>query len=178
MGGNALTILADPTRARAILAEAIPILEELGDALGMGWAVISTGMVDAMEGNLDQAEEAVLRAARMFSRDGDIAGEHVGLLAIGAIAAQRGDDITAMRMESAARAGARAVGAELPGIGPLVVPLAAAAQRLPADVVERERAVGAAIGAKAMLEAAVGGSATSPGGGEGLRVADEADEVG
>jgi hypothetical protein len=131
-----------------------------------------------MEGNLDQAEEAVLRAARMFGRDGDIAGEHVGLLAIGAIAARRGDDITAMRMESAARAGARAVGAELPGIGPLVVPLAAAAQRLSADVVERERAVGAAIGAKAMLEAAVGGSATSPGGGEGLGVTDESDEVG
>jgi predicted ATPase/class 3 adenylate cyclase len=158
MGGNAFMILTDPIRARALLAEALPMLEELGDAQGMGWAVISIGMADAMEGHLDLAEDGVLRATRMFTRDGDIAGEQVGLLALGAIAARRGDDVTAIRMESAARSGARAVGAELPGIGPLVVPLEAAALRLPTDVVERERAVGAAIGAKAMLEAAIGGS--------------------
>lgn len=158
MGGNALTILLDPIKARGILAEALPMLEEIGDAQGTGWAVISIAMVDAMQGQLDLAEAGVLRATRMFTRDGDLAGEQVGLLALGALAARRGDDITAIRMESAARAGARAIGGELPGIGPLVVPLAEAAQRLPADVVERERAVGAAIGATAMLETAVGGS--------------------
>jgi hypothetical protein len=162
MGGNAHTILTDPIRARSILGEALPMLEELGDVQGMAWAVISIGMADATEGNLDLAEDAVLRAARMFTRDGDVGGEQVGLLAIGAIAARRGDDVTAIRMESAARSSARAVGTELPGIGPLVVPLAEAALRLPTDVVERERAVGAAIGAKAMLEAAIGGSNDEP----------------
>ncbi|HYK95291.1 MAG TPA: AAA family ATPase [Candidatus Dormibacteraeota bacterium] len=158
MGGNALMMLTDPARARAILAEALPMLEELGDAQGTGWAIVSIGMADALEGRLDLAEEGVLRATRLFTRDGDVAGEQVGLLGLAAIAARRGDDITAIRMESAARSGARAVGADLPGIGPLVVPLEEAAHRLGPDVLERERAVGAAIGAKAMLEAAIGGS--------------------
>jgi predicted ATPase/class 3 adenylate cyclase len=156
MGGNALTILTDPVRAKTYLREALPMLEELGDSLGLGWAVISLGMVDATEGRLDLAEQAVLRAARLFSQDGDLTGEQIGVLALGAIAAGRGDDVTAVRMEAAARAAARESGADLPGIGPLVVPLAEATARLPEDVVVRERAVGAAIGAKAMLEAALG----------------------
>ena len=161
MGGNALTILTDPPKARAYLGEAVPLLEEIGDSLGLGWAVISIGMADAQEGRLDLAERGVLRAASIFARDGDVAGEEVSLLALAALAARRGDDSTAMRMEAAARAAARVDGSELPGIGPLVVPLQEAAARLPSDVVERERAIGVAIGMAAMLEAAVGSGISS-----------------
>ena len=97
MGGNALTVLTEPDEARRLLMEALPLLEELGDVYGVGWALTSLGMLEAVQGDLGRGEALVLQAAEMFVRDGERGGEIVALQALGALAARRGDDITAVR---------------------------------------------------------------------------------
>ena len=155
MGGNALSMLSQPERARRLLLEALPLLEELSDLYGTGWALTSLAMLAAFEGDLDGAETSVLRAADLFVRDGEIGGELVSLLALGALAAQRGDDVTAIRIAAAVEAAARAIGVEIPSIPPIMDPLATAAANLAPDDLLRERGIGVALGARSILTAAL-----------------------
>src|SRR6185295_12828894 len=85
MGGNALSIANDPAGARARLLEAIPLLEEIGDLYGLGWAHISLGLQEAMSGDLEGANDRVCRAAEVFVRDGDIAGEVLAVQCLGSL---------------------------------------------------------------------------------------------
>jgi non-specific serine/threonine protein kinase len=152
MGGNALIILSDPHRAKRLLIEARTLLDDVGDTYAEGWALNSLALISAAEGDFDGAELRLREAGALFGRDlhGE-PGEIVGLLAFGSVAARRGDDVTAVRIAAAGEAAARALGAEIPRIGPIMDELAAAASRLPPDVLERERAVGVAMGAGSML---------------------------
>jgi len=155
MGGNATVVLKDPQMARRHLTEAIPLLEELGDPFGLGWAYISLALLDAVEGRIDAAEHGVLAAADVFEADGDLTGEVVAVQHLGALAARRGDDVTAARFNAAAQALARAVGAEVPGIPPAAEPLAAAEARMAPDALERERGIGRALGVPSILSTAL-----------------------
>ena len=151
MGGNALVMQTDLGKARRLLLEALPRLEEIGDLFGMGWALSSLAMLTALEGDLERAEELVLQTADLFDRVGEFGGEVAALLALGGLAARRGDDITAIRIDAAANAAARAVGVELPRIPPVIVPIEAAASRMSAEDLQRERDIGVALGAKSLL---------------------------
>ncbi len=168
MGGNALIMLSQPAKARGLLMEALPRLEELSDVYGRGWALTSLAMLTALEGDLDGAEDLILRAADMFEGDREMAGEIVGLMAVGALMARRGHHVDAVRMAAAATAAARALGAEIPKIAPIMQPLDEAASQLAPDDLQREREVGVAIGARSMLNAALeawrarGGVSTGP----------------
>ena len=155
MGGNALIMLHDPARARRILEEALPELEQVGDLYGMGWARISLGMLTGIEGNLDLAERLVLEAAELFVRDGDVAGEIVSVEALGAVAARRGDTVTAVRLGAAANAAARKIGLELPRIPPIIDPIERAEAQLSPGDLQQEREIGVAIGAKSILSTAL-----------------------
>ena len=155
MGGNALIMQHDPARARRILEEALPELEQVGDLYGMGWARISLGMLNGIEGNLDVAEALVLEAAELFLRDGDVAGEIVSVEALGAIGARRGDPVSAVRLGAAANAAARAIGLELPRIPPIIEPIERAEAQLSPEDLQREREIGVAIGAKSILSTAL-----------------------
>jgi predicted ATPase/class 3 adenylate cyclase len=155
MGGNALSILGDPVTARRLLEEALPLLEELGDLYGIGWALTSLSMLEAVKGDLDRGEALTLRAAAMFERDGEQGGEIVSLQALGAMAARRGDDIAAVRIAAATEAAAKAIGVEPPRIPPIADPLEAAASRLSPEMLERERGIGVALGARSILATAL-----------------------
>jgi hypothetical protein len=151
-GANPLVMLNEPLKSRRLLLEALTLLEELGDAYGTGWALNSLALLSSADGDLDGAERSLLEAAAYFEHDlkGE-PGEIVGLLALGSVAARRGDDVTAVRIAAAGQAAAKALGAEIPRIGPIMDALAEAAARLAPDVLERERAVGVAMGARSML---------------------------
>jgi len=155
MGGNATVVFKDPVLARRHLTEAIPLLEELGDIFGLGWAYVSLGLLDAVEGDLDSSEQGVLSAADVFERDGDVTGEVVSVQHLGALAARRGDDVTAVRFDAAARDLARSVGAEAPGIPPIVEPLRAAMARMTPEELAREQGIGRALGVQSILSAAL-----------------------
>jgi len=155
MGGNALIMLNQPDRARRLLLEALPLLEAVRDLYGRGWALSSLAMLTALEGDLDGAEAMVLQAADMFERDGESGGEMTSLLALGALAARRGDDAQAVRIAAAVEAGARSVGVEMPRIPPIVEPLQAAAARMAPDDLQRERQIGVALGVKSILTPAL-----------------------
>jgi len=155
MGGNALIMLKDPERARRLILEALPLLEALHDLYGRGWALSSLAMLTALEGDLDGAESMVLQAADLFERDGEMGGEMTSLLALGALAARRGDDVQAVRIAAAVDAGARSVGVEMPRIPPIVEPLEAAAARMASDDLQRERQIGVALGVESLLTPAL-----------------------
>jgi predicted ATPase/class 3 adenylate cyclase len=149
LGGNSLVIAVDADRSRSTLMEAEAAFEELGNTTGMAWAAISLGMLDVLQGNLDSAEARMLRAVELF--DDDTAGDTIALEALGAIAAKRGDDRTAVRYRAAAVTAARASGAEPPQIPPIIEPLDAAAARMSAEEIRREEGLGAAIGMRSIL---------------------------
>jgi hypothetical protein len=155
MGGNILSIANDPANARARLLEAIPVLEEIGDLYGLGWAHISLAIQDALAGELAAADELVGRAADVFVRDGDTAGQIVSVQCLGSLAARRGDDRTAARFGAAADAAGREIGVDLPRIPPIVIPLFEARARLAPEDLERESELGVALGAKAILDTAL-----------------------
>ena len=155
MGGNALSIANDPAGARAKLLEAIPLLEEIGDLYGLGWANVSLGLQEALAGDLESATDRVSHAAAVFMRDGDSAGEVLAVQALGSLAARRGDDRTAARFDAAAQAAGREVGVDLPRIPPIVIPLDEAIARLAPEDLERESELGVALGAKAILDTAL-----------------------
>ena len=121
----------------------------------MGWALNSLALLAASEGDLGGARATLLDAAAVFERDDDVLGQLVALQALGAVAALRGDDVTATRNQAAAESAARRIGAELPRIPPIVGPLEAAAARLAPDDLQRERGIGVALGAKSMLATAL-----------------------
>lgn len=155
MGGNALAIAKDPAAARARVLESIPLLEEIGDLSTLGWAHISVGMQEALVGNLAAADDRVGRAAEVFVRDGDVAGQVVSVQCLGSLAARRGDDLTAARFGSAADAAGHEMGIDLPRIPPIVIPLDEARARLAPEDLERESELGVALGAKAILDTAI-----------------------
>jgi predicted ATPase/class 3 adenylate cyclase len=155
MGGNALAIASDPAVARARLLEAIPLLEEIGDLYGLGWAQISLGIQEALSGDFLAAGDQVGRAAEVFVRDGDVAGQIVSVQCLGSLAARRGDDLTAVRFGAAAEAAAREIGVDLPRIPPIVIPVDEARARLAPEDLERESELGVALGAKAILDTAI-----------------------
>src|SRR6185503_21153060 len=88
-------------------------------------------------------------------RDGDVTGEVVSVQHLGALAARRGDDVTAVRVDAAARDLARSVGAEAPGIPPIVEPLRAAEARMTPEELAREQEMGRALGVQSILSAAL-----------------------
>jgi predicted ATPase/class 3 adenylate cyclase len=155
MGGNALAIETDPAAARARVLEAIPLLQEIGDLSTLGWAHISLGLQAALSGDLVAAEDRVGNAADVFARDGDTAGQIVAVQALGSLAARRGDDATAARLDAAAHAAGRELGVDLPRIAPIVTPLDEARARLAPEDLERESELGVALGAKAILDTAL-----------------------
>jgi predicted ATPase/class 3 adenylate cyclase len=155
MGGNTLVMYIDPEHARRMLQEAMPALEALGDYYAMGWAHISLGMLRAIQGKIDEAENLVLRAAELFVQDGDTAGEIVAVQALGALAARRGDDVTGVRLGAATSTAARAIGVELPRIPPIIDPIEEAEARLPREQLRREQEIGVALGAKSILSTAL-----------------------
>jgi hypothetical protein len=97
----------------------------------------------------------VLHGADLFDRGGDTAGAIVAVQALGALAARRGDDVTSVRLAAAAEAAAHDIGAELPAIPPILEPISAARARISPAVLQRERDIGIAIGAKSILSAAL-----------------------
>jgi hypothetical protein len=97
----------------------------------------------------------VSRAADVFMRDGDSAGEIVAVQALGSFAARRRDDRTAARFGAAANAAGREVGVDLPRIPPIVIPLDEARARLAPEDLVRESQLGVALGAKAILDTAL-----------------------
>jgi predicted ATPase/class 3 adenylate cyclase len=155
MGGNATAASRDAALARSHLTEAIPILEELGDLFGLGWAYISLGLIDLQEGNRSDAEQRLLAAADVFARDGDTTGEVIAVQALGAFAAKGGDVVTAVRFNAAALAAAAAIGVEAPGIPPITAPLKEAEAQLAPEDLEREQGIGRALGAQAILSTAI-----------------------
>ena len=144
-----------PGAGRSHLTEAIPILEELGDLFGLGWAYISLGLIDLQAGNRSDAEQRLLAAADVFVRDGDTTGEVIAVQALGAFAAKGGDLVTAVRFNAAALAAAAAIGVETPGIPPITEPLKDAEAQLAPEEREREREIGRALGAQAILSTAI-----------------------
>jgi hypothetical protein len=123
----------------------------------------STRLLDGLGPRYDEdAEGLLLEVANLFERAGDASGEIVTVHEFGTLAAIRGDDATAVRFAAAARAAAAAMGAELPKIPPVTQPIEAATNQLPPEVVERERQVGVAIGAKAILSAALASGRAVP----------------
>jgi len=151
MGGSAQLVLHDSEVARQRLNEAVPILEEVGDVFAIGWANISLAMIDSIGGQLADAERRVLAAADIFTRGGDVTGQVLAVQHLGAIAARRGDDVTAVRFNAAAMAAASSFGSQPPPIPPIIEPLNAAAARLSAEDRRREEELGAAIGAASIL---------------------------
>jgi predicted ATPase/class 3 adenylate cyclase len=135
LGGSPVA-LADPELARARLVEAVALLESLGDGHGASWAVMSLGLVEALEGRLAEAQARVAKAARTFVEDGDLAGQVVAVQAVASFAARASDPGTAARLAAAAEARSARIGVDLPGIPPILEPLAAAAVAL--DPAERE----------------------------------------
>jgi predicted ATPase/class 3 adenylate cyclase len=143
IGGNPFLMVRDPAAARRHLQEASGLLEEIGNSYATSWAFMSLGMIHAVENDLDMARSWILRAAELFVRDGDIAGQIVAVQALGSLAARAGDDRLAARLSGAADDECRRIGIDLPPIPPLVEPLAASASRLTPSVLERERTAGA-----------------------------------
>jgi predicted ATPase/class 3 adenylate cyclase len=145
MGGNPVLILGNPAAARRRLKEASALLEELGNSYATSWALMSLGMIDAVENDLDAARDWMLRSAEVFVRDGDIAGQIIAVQALGSLAARAGDDRLAARLAAAAEGEGRRIGIDLPEIPPLLEPLVAAASRLTPAVLEREQTAGAEL---------------------------------
>jgi predicted ATPase/class 3 adenylate cyclase len=143
MGANPILMVRDPGAARRQLKEASALLEEIGNSYATSWALMSLGMIDAVENDLGVARAWMLRSAELFVRDGDIAGQIIAVQALGSLAARAGDDELAVRLASAAESEGRRIGIDMPEIPPLVEPLAASASRLTAAVLERERTAGA-----------------------------------
>jgi predicted ATPase len=143
MGANPIVMMRDPVAARRQLAEAAPMLEELGNSYATSWALMSVGFSHALENSLDVARTWILRATELFVRDGDVAGQIVAVQALGSLAAREGDDELAVRLASAAQSEGRRVNIDLPEIPPLTEPIATASSRLSPAVLERERAAGA-----------------------------------
>jgi predicted ATPase/class 3 adenylate cyclase len=155
MGGNASVVFKDPELARRHLSEAVPQLEAVGDLFTLGWAHISLALLHAVRGDLDAADQEVLAGADVFERDGDITGQVVAVQHLGALAARRGDDVTAARFNAAALGLAHSVGAQSPGIPPVMEPLTAAEARLDPDALAREQGVGRALGVRSILSTAL-----------------------
>jgi predicted ATPase/class 3 adenylate cyclase len=155
MGGSAQLVLQDSAAARRHLSEAIPILDEVGDLFAIGWAHISIGLIEAVAGSFDAAEDHVLAAAEVFTHDRDIAGEAIAVQHLGGIAARRGDDITAIRFNAAARARAASFGTDVIPIPPVIEPILAAEARVAPQVLDREREIGRALGVDAILSTAL-----------------------
>ena len=143
MGGNPILMVRDPTAARRRLLEASALLEEIGNSYATSWAYMSLGMIHAVENDLDLARPWMLRAAELFVRDADVAGQIVAVQALGSLAARAGNDELAVRLASAAEGEGRRIGIDLPEIPPLMEPIAASSSRLTKAVLERERTTGA-----------------------------------
>jgi len=143
MGANPIVMVRDPRAARCRLQEAAPLLEELGNSYAASWAMMSVGFSHAVENSLDVARTWILRAAEMFVRDADVAGQIVAVQALGSLAARAGNDELAVRLASAAESEGRRVGIGLTEIPPLIEPIAASSSRLTQAVLKRERAAGA-----------------------------------
>jgi len=155
MGGSAQLVFHDSAAARQRLNEAVPILEEVGDVFAIGWANISLGMIDSIEGQLAAAERRVLAAADIFTRGGDVTGQVLAVQHLGAIAARRGDAVTAVRFNAAAVAAASSFGSEPPPIPPIVDPLREAVASLAPEDLTREQEIGRALGVEAILSTAL-----------------------
>jgi predicted ATPase/class 3 adenylate cyclase len=145
MGANPIVMVRDPVAARRQLQEALPLLEELGNSYARSWALMSVGFSHAVQNSVDVARTWILRAAELFVRDGDVAGQIVAVQALGSLAARAGDDELAVRLASAAESEGRRIGIDLPEIPPLVEPIAAASSRLGQAVLERERTAGTVL---------------------------------
>ncbi|HTK45194.1 MAG TPA: adenylate/guanylate cyclase domain-containing protein [Patescibacteria group bacterium] len=168
MGGSAQLVFNDSAAARRHLTEALPILQGIGDLFAIAWTRVSLALTGAIEGKLADAEFHALAAAEAFVRDGDISGEILSVQQLGALAARRGDDVTAARFKAAALAAMRSLGADLPPIPPILEPLEEAAARMAPEDLEREQEIGRALGVQAILSTALeawrarGGAATGP----------------
>jgi predicted ATPase/class 3 adenylate cyclase len=151
MGGHVVVLVQEPERARDYLAQAQVLLVELGDVYGISWVNVSLAILDATQGRLDEARRWLLQAIETFVGDSDAAGEIVAVQGLASLAARAGDVATAVRLEAAADAAARDMGADLPRIPPIVDPIQAARTGADPEMLRRETAAGEALGTAAIL---------------------------
>jgi len=161
LGGSPTIIRDDPEYARQHLVEATKILDEIGDLYGSSWATFALGLLDANLGRLEQARVSILRAAGIFLRDEDLAGQLVAVNGLASLAARAGDDATAIRLESVVVLGAHRIGLEPQQIPPIMEPLAQARARMTAAGIAEAVASAEGLEPRACLEAAIaeGGAA-------------------
>ena len=155
IGGNAVALREDPELARAQLTEASEILQEVGDGYGAAWALSSLGFIEISTGHPNDAAKPFLEGARIFLADDDRTGQLITIRALGALAALRGDDARAVRLDAASIALARRLGIDQPDIDPIVTPIREARSRLSPDAIAREELAAESIEARPFLEAEI-----------------------
>ena len=153
--GSPIALVEEPGVLRERVVEALALFREIDEAYGETWALMSLGMVEAVNGNLDEAREAIAGAARLFVRDGDLSGQIVVIDALAAMAARGGDPRLAVRIDAAGLAARKATGATSPAIPPLRGPIAAAREALGAAETQRQENEGRLLSFEAILEAAI-----------------------
>jgi tetratricopeptide (TPR) repeat protein len=141
MNGSPVAILERPERLIEGLGEALALFREVDDPYGETWALISSSMVYAITGRLEEARTAIRDASAIFVRDGDLAGQIVIIDSLAALAMAGGDPALAARLDAAGMAARRATGALTPPIPPLRNAIDAARSALePADLAREEEA--------------------------------------
>ncbi|HET7027589.1 MAG TPA: adenylate/guanylate cyclase domain-containing protein [Candidatus Limnocylindrales bacterium] len=143
----------DPPETKlALLREAAERFREADDAFGETWALLSTGMVEASVGNLDEALPSIQAAGSLFARDGDGSGQLVVFDAIAALLALAGEHELAVRVDAAGNAFRHATGASTPPIPIFRRPLVVARQAV-GDACAAQEQLGAQLTFEALLDA-------------------------
>jgi predicted ATPase/class 3 adenylate cyclase len=162
MGGSPSAIAEEPEVLRDYVTEALAMFRETDEAYGETWALMSLAILEAVTDHPNEALEAILAAAALFTRDGDVAGQVVIVDGLAALAARRGDARSTARIDAAGQAMRRRTGAMVPPIPPLREPIAAARESLDQATLDSEQAAGAALSFEEILEAAAMNSTASP----------------
>ncbi|HEY3523826.1 MAG TPA: adenylate/guanylate cyclase domain-containing protein [Candidatus Limnocylindrales bacterium] len=157
MGGSPIAVAKGVDELRAYLAEALRRFREIDEAFGETWALLSTAMVEAEIGNIEVARTAILDAAALFIRDGDLSGQLVIIDSLAALAARTGDARLAVRIDAAGQEARRTTGTLTPPIAPFRDPIAAARAALGSEDASAEDEYGRTLSVLTLLDAALEG---------------------
>ena len=155
---NARLIAGDVALGRAAAVEAIPILERLGESHWVRWLQSIEAESYLMEGRPDDAEPCLRRVMEAFRAAGDMTGIVLTLADFAQLAHLRSDFERAARLLGwvDAQGGGSQVG--INSHADRVRGRARPEEHLPAEVVARERAAGAAAPLEEVIAFALGGS--------------------
>jgi hypothetical protein len=152
--GSPLSAELSVDQMRTYLREAVDRFRDADDAFGESWALISTGMLEATHGGLDEALPPIVAGGRLFDRDGDVSGQLVLIDALASLLSRAGDHRGAVRLDAASVAFRGRTGAAAPPIPLFRGPIATSREVLDGETIGAQERLAEGIDFPSILAAA------------------------